>query len=64
MLDFSIPSGYQTVWFQIKPDKTSVCKGYQQIPKVAPSGQRVLNIKQLVDTTFCYFIWLQPFPFD
>ena len=45
---FSIPSGCQTVWIQIRPDillgliwVQTVCKGYQQITKVAPSEQRV-----------------------
>ena len=43
-----MPSGCQTVWIQIRPDILSgliwvqtVCKGYQQITKVAPSEQRV-----------------------
>ena len=57
---FSMPSGCQTVWIQIRPDNLSgliwvqtVCKGYQQstLEKSA-----LVNTKQLVDTTF----WLKP----
>ena len=58
---FSIPSGYQTVWIQIRPDIRSglilvqtVCKGYQQTTRVAPSGKDFT--KQLVSTT----LWLKP----
>ena len=43
-----LPSGCQTVWIQIRPDILSgliwvqtVCKGYQQMSKVAASEQRV-----------------------
>ena len=45
---FSIPSRCQTAWIQIRPNILSgliwvqtVCKGYQQTTKVAPSRQRV-----------------------
>ena len=43
-----IPSECQTVWIQIRPDKTSgliwvqtVCKGYQQMTTVTTSRERV-----------------------
>ena len=40
-----IPSQCQTVWIQIRPDVLiwvlTVCKGYQQMTKVATSGERV-----------------------
>ena len=46
---FSIPSGCQTVWIQIRPNilagliwVQTVCKGYQQTTKVAPSRQKVI----------------------
>ena len=60
---FSVPSGCQTVWIQIRPDILSgliwvktVCKTVcQQTTKVAPSGKE-LNANQRVDTTF----WLKP----
>ena len=72
---FSIPSECRTVWIQIRPNILSgltwvqtVCKGYQQMKKVATSWQRVKC------RTFWYyflaktlakvnFILLQPFPF-
>ena len=45
---FSIPSECQTVWIQVRPDILSgliwvqtVCKGYQQMTKVATIWQRV-----------------------
>ena len=46
-----IPSECQTVWIQIRPDILSgliqvhtVCKGYQQRTKVAPRGNKPLNL--------------------
>ena len=59
---FSIPSGCQTVWIQIRPDVLSgliwvqtVCKGYRSPQKLSLAGKE-LNTKQLFDTTF----WLKP----
>ena len=57
---FLIPSGCQTVWIQIRSNVFSgliwvqtVCKGYQQITKVATSWQRVFLIQ-------CTTFWLKP----
>ena len=59
---FSIPSGCQTAWIQIRLDILSgliwvqtVCKGYQQMIK-DPASRRELKTEQLLDTTF----WLKP----
>ena len=52
-----IPSECQTVWIQISPDillgliwVQTVCKGYQQMTKVATSGERVrVNVAKKKD---------------
>ena len=68
---FSIPSGCQTVWIQIRPNILSgliwvqtVCNGYQQTTKFTPSLLRV-NTKQLLAKILAKvnIIWLQLFPF-
>ena len=66
---FSLPSGCQTVWIQIRPDILSgliwvqtVCKRYQQMIKVAASGKE-LNTEQLLDTTFWLKPWLKSISF-
>ena len=59
-----MPSGCQTDWLQIRPNILSgliwvqtVCKGNQQSTlEKSPLGNKELNTKQLVDTTF----WLKP----
>ena len=71
---FLIPSGCQSGWLQIRPNNLlgliwvqTVCKGYQQMTKVAASGQRVkcritcwLNQFHLVLTFFVLLkCWLQ-----
>ena len=73
---FSIPPGCQAVWTQIRLNKMlgliwvqTVCKGYQQMTKVAVSGQR----NKYRTTCWYYFlaktltkdnfIWPQLFPF-
>ena len=61
---FSIPFGCQTVWIKIRPNILSgliwvqtVCKGYQQTTKVAPSEKRVkYKTSSVDDSTF----WLKP----
>ena len=47
-----MPSEYQTVWIQIRPNVLSgltwiqtVCKGYQQMTKVATSEERVKVVR-------------------
>ena len=52
---FSISLGCQTVWIQIRPDILSglvwvqtVCKGYQQMTKVAASWQKVIKNNFLI----------------
>ena len=75
ILDFSIPSGCQTVCIQIRPDILSgliwvqtVCKGYQQTTKVAPSRQKVKykttcwNYFLAKTLAKVNFIWLPTFP--
>ena len=73
---FSIPSRCQTVWIQIRPDVFSgliwihsVCKGYQQMTKVATSWQ---GVKHRTTSWYYFlaktlakvnFIWLKLFPF-
>ena len=61
---FSIPSGCQTVWIQIRPDILSgliwvqtVCKGYKQMIKVTASRQRVRY------STFWLKPWLKSISF-
>ena len=57
-LIFQYHQAVKQFWIKIRPDILSsliwvqtVCKGCQQIAKVVPSRQRVLNTKELVDTT-------------
>ena len=61
---FSIPSGCQTVWIQIRPDILSgliwvqtVCKVYKQMIKVTASRQRVRY------STFWLKPWLKSISF-
>ena len=70
VLDFWIPSlasGCQTVYIQIRPDVLlgliwvqTVCKGYQQITKVATSWQRIkYRTTSWYNALHCTF-WLKP----
>ena len=66
---FSIPSGCQTDWVQMRPDilpgliwVQTVCKGYQQIPKL-PLADKELNTEQLLDTGFWLKPWLKAISF-
>ena len=62
-----IPSQCQTVWIQIRPDillgliwVQTICKGYQQMTKVATSGERVkVPIMTAADINFYLFFILQ-----
>ena len=61
-----LPSGCQTVWIQIRPNTMSaliwvqtIYKGYQQMTKVAASGQRV----KYRTTCWYYLIWLKSISF-
>ena len=61
-----IPSEFQTVWIQIRPDillgliwVQTICKGYQQMTKVATSGERVkVPIMTAADINFYLFFIL------